>query len=148
MSADEIEALLGYEWRSRLTAAWMLGITRRAEWRGRLADLLLVSELTYAGRGYCFALARFGENEDAEILVSYLRHYLPRLQSRYDQGDALGALLRFDAQLGTDHAEQFVVPGGPWGRWVDALPHARGASSTWARRERKAIDSWCDHWDG
>lgn len=51
VSADEIEALLGYEWRSRLAAAWMLGITRRAEWRGRLADLLLASELTYAGRG-------------------------------------------------------------------------------------------------
>jgi hypothetical protein len=94
VSADEIEALLGYEWHSRLTAAWMLGITRRVEWR-----------------------------------------------------DHIAALLRLDSRLGTSHAEQFVVPDGPWERWVNALPHTRGTSSMWAARERKAIDSWCDHWE-
>jgi hypothetical protein len=35
------------------------------------------SELTYAGQGYCFALARFGQPEDVTILTAYLNQYLP-----------------------------------------------------------------------
>ncbi|MFJ4747963.1 DUF6000 family protein [Streptomyces albogriseolus] len=31
----ELEALLGYEWRSRLTAAWLIGVGRRA-WRAEV----------------------------------------------------------------------------------------------------------------
>lgn len=147
VSAEEIEALLGYEWRARLTAAWMIGITRRTEWRERLGDMLLASELTCAGEGYCYALARFGEHRDAEILVSYLQHYLPRLEDRYDQGPALDALLRLDSLLGASYAEQFTAPGGVWERWVDALPHTRGTSSTWAAASREAIDTWCGFWD-
>ncbi|MGW5215278.1 DUF6000 family protein [Streptomyces sp. NPDC004051] len=29
----ELEALLGYEWRSRLTAAWLIGVDRRERFR-------------------------------------------------------------------------------------------------------------------
>ncbi|WP_262706096.1 MULTISPECIES: DUF6000 family protein [Streptomyces] len=147
VSPDEIGALLGYEWRSRLTAAWLVGVARRVEWRERVGELLLASELTYAGQGYCFALARFGSQADAEILVSYLDRYLPRLECRYDQGTALGALLRLDSQLGTSHAERFVVRDGLWERWVDALPHTRGTADAWADVSRSAIDIWCDLWD-
>ncbi|MEU3466156.1 DUF6000 family protein [Streptomyces sp. NPDC006733] len=146
-SHEEIGALLGYEWRARLTAAWMVGVARRVEWRERIGGLLLASELTYAGQGYCCALARFGSKDDAEILVSYLDRYLPRLECRYDQGPALGALLRLDSQLGTSHAERFVAPDGPWERWVDALAHTRGTAGAWADASKEAIDAGCDYWD-
>ncbi|WP_395484935.1 DUF6000 family protein [Streptomyces sp. KHY 26] len=36
-----------------------------------------------------------------------------------------GALLRLDAQLGTDHASRFTTSDGPWERWVDALEQLR-----------------------
>ncbi|MET8824314.1 DUF6000 family protein [Streptomyces sp. NPDC004610] len=147
VSGQEIRALLGYEWRSRLTAAWLVGVARRVAWRERIGDLLLASELTYAGQGYCFALARFGSQDDADILVSYLDRYLPQLECRYDQGAALGALMRLDSQLGTSHAERFVSPDGPWERWVDALPHTRGTATAWADSSRAAIDAWCGPWD-
>ncbi|MER7768663.1 DUF6000 family protein [Kitasatospora sp. NPDC096140] len=146
-SDQEIGALLGYEWRARLTAAWLVGVARRVEWRERIGGLLLASELTYSGQGYCFALARFGSPEDAEILVAYLDRYLPQLECRYDQGSALGALMRLDSQLGTRHAERFVSPDGLWERWVDALPHTRGTAVAWAGSSREAIDAWCGPWD-
>ncbi|WP_329925572.1 DUF6000 family protein [Streptomyces sp. SP17BM10] len=107
----------------------------------------MASELTHAGQGYCFALARFGTQDDADILVSYLNRYLPQLECRYDQGPALGALMRLDSQLGTRHAEQFISPDGPWERWVDALPHTRGTAAAWAGSSREAIDAWCGPWD-
>lgn len=93
----ELEALLGYEWRSRLTAAWLIGVGRRTTFRERIGDLLLASEFCYSGHGYCFALARFGTHADAEILTAYLDHYLPRTDLRYDQPAALGALFHLDA---------------------------------------------------
>ncbi|WP_223281473.1 DUF6000 family protein [Streptomyces antnestii] len=68
----ELEALLGYEWRSRLTAAWLIGVGRRATFRDRIGDLLLASEFCFSGGGYCFALARFGTHADAEILTTVL----------------------------------------------------------------------------
>ncbi|MFE4634937.1 DUF6000 family protein [Streptomyces sp. NPDC056773] len=90
----ELQALLGYEWRARLTAAWLIGVGRRDRFRTRIADLLLASEVCYSGTAYCFALARFGTHADAEILTAYLDHYLPRTDLHYDQPAALGALLR------------------------------------------------------
>ncbi|MEE1789411.1 DUF6000 family protein [Streptomyces sp. BE308] len=147
VSDQEIRALLAYEWRSRLTAAWLVGVARRVEWRERIGGLLLASELTYAGQGYCFALARFGSQDDADTLVSYLDRYLPQLECRYDQGPALGALMRLDSQLGTSHSARFVAPDGLWERWVDALPHTRGTATAWADSSRAAIDAWCGPWD-
>ncbi|MFJ7497634.1 DUF6000 family protein [Streptomyces sp. NPDC097727] len=43
------ESLLDSEWRSRITAAWLIGLSRREPFRRRLGGLLLVGDLTYAG---------------------------------------------------------------------------------------------------
>ncbi|MFF4454675.1 DUF6000 family protein [Streptomyces goshikiensis] len=113
----ELEALLSYEWRSRLTAAWLIGVDRRESFRERIGDLLLASEVCYSGGAYCFALARFGTHADAEILTAYLDRYLPRTDLHYDQPEALGALLHLDARLGTHHADHFTEPDGLWDDW-------------------------------
>ncbi|GAA0307064.1 hypothetical protein GCM10010302_52240 [Streptomyces polychromogenes] len=113
----ELEALLAYEWRSRLTAAWLIGVDRRESFRKRIGNLLLASEVCYSGGAYCFALARFGTHADAEILTTYLDRYLPRTDLHYDQPDALGALLHLDARLGTNHANRFTEPDGLWDHW-------------------------------
>ncbi|MFI6297630.1 DUF6000 family protein [Nonomuraea sp. NPDC050790] len=113
-SDDDLRFLLGFEWRSRYTAAWLIGLDRRTQFREQLGRLLLESKAVYAGGAYCFALARFAEERDAEILVAYLDHYLPQLDCRYDQNDAIGALLHLDQRLGTEHASRFLQPGGLW----------------------------------
>ncbi len=73
----ELEALRGYEWRSRLTAGWLIGVDRRERFRARIGDLLLASEFCFSGGACCFALARFGTPADAEILTAYLDRYSP-----------------------------------------------------------------------
>ncbi len=140
----ELEALLGYEWRSRLTAAWLIGVGRRATFRERIGDLLLASEFCFSGRGYCFALARLGTHADAEILSSYLDRYLPRTDLRYDQPAALGALLRLDAHLGTHHADHFTEPDGLWDQWVQALAHLQDSPYFTPAGQRHWTDLHCE----
>jgi hypothetical protein len=113
----ELGVLLDSEWRSRITAAWLIGIGRRDAFRERLGAMLLASEVVYSGQGYCFALARFGAEQDAEILAAYLDHYLPRDDCAYDQPWALGALLHIDDLQGTNHASRFLQPQGLWQQW-------------------------------
>ncbi|MEV5162519.1 DUF6000 family protein [Streptomyces sp. NPDC053728] len=117
---EELEILLRGEWRSRLTAAWLIGVDRRTHFRDVLGDLLLESRLCFSGQGYCFALARFGTEEDALHLVAYLDRQLPWPDRQYDQRWAMSALLHIDGGAGTAHATRFLEPGGLWHRWNDA----------------------------
>jgi len=116
----ELGTLLDSEWRSRITAAWLIATSRRHSFRERLGGLLLASELTYSGQGHCIALARLGTTADAEILTAYLDHYLRRLDCRYDQPWALGALMHIDEHLGTGYATPFIQPNGLWHTWAGA----------------------------
>jgi hypothetical protein len=116
ISDAELARLLDFDWRARLTAAYLIGLDQRSQFRDRIGSALLESEFVYAGRGYCFALSRFGQPEDATILSAYLDRYLPRTDCYYDQGAAVGALLYLDQKLGTDHTQPFIAPGGLWHR--------------------------------
>ncbi|WP_405449327.1 DUF6000 family protein [Streptomyces erythrochromogenes] len=136
----ELEALLGYEWRSRLTAAWLIGVGRRATFRERIGDLLLASEFCFSGSAYCFALARFGTHADAEILTAYLDRYLPRTDLRYDQP----ALLRLDAH----HADRFTESDGLWDQWAQALAHLQDSPDYTPAEQRRWTDLHCDFASG
>lgn len=120
-SDDELTFLLQPgglpHWRSRLTAAWLIGLAQRTDFRGIIADQLLASQVCYSGQGYCFALASFGTQHDADLLLTYLDRYLPQLDCRYDQPWAIGALLHLDARLNTHHADRLVAHAGPWEQW-------------------------------
>ena len=110
----DLSTLLDSEWRSRLTAAWLIGLDRRTQFRDRLGKMLLDSEVVYSGQGYCLALARFETSADSDILCTYLDKYLPQLDCYYDQHWAIGALLHLDEHLGSKHADRFLAPGGLW----------------------------------
>lgn len=110
----ELSTLLDSEWRSRLTGSWLIGLDRRAQFRDRIGAMLLDSQLVYAGRGYCVALARFETAADADHLCAYLDRYLPRTDLHYDQHWAIGALLHLDERLGSNRADRFLTPGGLW----------------------------------
>jgi hypothetical protein len=100
-----------------MTASRLIGLDRRAQFRDRIGELLPASKDTYAGQGYCVALARFATAADAELLAAYLDAYLPQIDKRYDQHWALGALQHIDGQLKTSHAARFLAADGPWQRW-------------------------------
>ncbi|OLT31882.1 hypothetical protein BJF79_08800 [Actinomadura sp. CNU-125] len=132
-------------WRERLTAAWLIGIDRRVQFRESFGQLLLDSELVYAGQGYCFAFARFGESEDAHVLATYLDRYLPRSDCFYDQLWAIGALLHIDDRSGTDYAGRFVGDGGLWqcSAFAESDPYEsqRAMAGLWTFADRLEDDS-------
>ncbi|WP_372348270.1 DUF6000 family protein [Streptomyces sp. KL116D] len=119
----ELGLLLDCGWRERRTAAWLIAITGRDNFRARLGELLLASEVCCAGNSYCMALAAFGTTDDADLLTAYLDRYLARPDLDYDQAAALAALLHIDEAHGTDRAARFLVPGGPWQGWIEGQSH-------------------------
>ncbi|MFK4150244.1 DUF6000 family protein [Streptomyces sp. NPDC004065] len=125
ITADEISTLLEGGWRERRTAAWLVAVSRRTEFRERLGELLLASEVCCAGLAYCVALAGFGTPRDADLLAAYLDRYLRRPDLAYDQPVALGALLYTAAHPGGDQAARFLVPGGLWHQWLEDASHMR-----------------------
>ncbi|MET8574677.1 DUF6000 family protein [Streptomyces sp. NPDC005012] len=118
----ELGILLDGGWRECKTAAWLIAVAGRTEFRQRLGELLLASGGPYAGQAYCVALATFGTQADADLLVAYLDRYLRRPDLHHDQAPAIGALLLLDARLGAGRAAQFLTPEGLWQRWIDGPP--------------------------
>ncbi|MFJ4863587.1 DUF6000 family protein [Streptomyces sp. NPDC088748] len=116
----ELGILFEGGWRERKTAAWLVAVAHRTEFRDLIGRLLLASGGPYAGAAYCVALARFGTAADAELLAAYLDHYLSRPDLDYDQPIVLGTLLYLDGVLGSESASRFLAPGGPWDRWLEA----------------------------
>ncbi|ROQ67272.1 hypothetical protein EDD93_1693 [Streptomyces sp. 840.1] len=128
VTPHEIDRLLEGGWRERRTAAWLIAVSDRTEFRERLGELLLASAVCCAGLAYCVSLARFGTPRDAELLAAYLDRYLRRPDLGYDQPVVMGALVFTGLNLGADHAAPFLAPGGLWHEWLDAAPHARPAT--------------------
>jgi hypothetical protein len=118
VSDHKISVLLSGEWRGRLTASWLIAASRRTQFTDRLGDLLVASQLVYAGQGFCVALAGDGGETAAARLTEYLDVWLPRTSCRYDQAWAMAALACLDARAGTSHSARFLVPGGAWERWT------------------------------
>ena len=95
--ADAIDLLLRQpNWRPRLCAAWFIGLRRLDGFDDRLADLLIRSDVCYAGQGYCVARARRATPVARAALQAYLRIYLPVGDRVFDQPWALGALAHID----------------------------------------------------
>ncbi|MER5735095.1 DUF6000 family protein [Streptomyces sp. NPDC002262] len=122
IAPGELAILLEGGWRERRTAAWLIAVARRTEFRERLGELLLASEVGFAGSAYCVTLASFGTPADADLLVAYLDRYLRRPDLYYDQPAAMGALLHLDAKLRADQAARFLSPDGLWRQWIDGPP--------------------------
>lgn len=128
ITTQEIATLLEGGWRERRTAAWLVGVSGRTEFRERLGELLLASEVCCAGPAYCVALAGFGTPRDADLLTAYLDRYLRRPDLAYDQTVAMGALVFTDLNLGDDRAARFLGPDGLWHQWLQDAPHMQSAT--------------------
>lgn len=105
--------LSNFNWRPRITGAFLVALCRIGEFEDLIGRLLLRSDVCFAGRGYCLALARLNTPRAVDFLREYLRYYLTRKDLWFDQADAMSALQYLDTTNGTDHASAFEVP------WVD-----------------------------
>jgi hypothetical protein len=112
----------GGSWRERLVGAWLAGLRDWQRFTDEIGGLLLASEYVYAGSGYCFALARFSSDDAATHLERYLDRYLERPDLWYDQNSAMAALRYLDDVRGEARAARFMIPGGPWDRFVANKP--------------------------
>lgn len=114
-----VERLLAtHNWRERIVGGWFAGLKGWSQFEGVIGQLLMASELCYAGQGYCFALACFADEPSRGYLTEYLDHYLARPELYYDQAEALCALMWIDACRSTQFTAPYVAPGGPWERFT------------------------------
>ncbi|MFF9364040.1 DUF6000 family protein [Streptomyces griseoluteus] len=123
-----IAKLLEGSWRERRTAAWLVAVSRRTEFREDLGRLLLAGEVCCVGVAYSVALASFGTARDADLLAAYLDRYLRRPDLGYDQTVVMGALQFIGLSLGGGQADRFREPGGLWQQWLQNAPPVRDAS--------------------
>lgn len=122
ITPSELGVLLEGGWRERLTAAWLIAVSRRTALREELGRLLLANEAALATQGYCVALVAFGTPADADLLCSYLDRHLRQPRLWHGQAPVIGALLHLDTAHRTDRAERFLAPGGLWDQWVLGPP--------------------------
>ncbi|MGW1712702.1 DUF6000 family protein [Streptomyces sp. NPDC002156] len=141
ITPSELGILLEGTWRERKTAAWLIAVARRTEFRARLGEMLLASEVCFAGSAYCVTFATFATPADADLLAAYLDRYLRRPDLYYDQPAAMGALLHLDARLRTDRAARFLTADGLWHQWIDGPPHKKHHSTPDDYRE--SISRFC-----
>ncbi|WP_459181733.1 DUF6000 family protein [Streptomyces sp.] len=118
VSDEEIAVLMAEGWRGRLTAAWLVGFSRRFQFAQDIRGLLQSAREPYAGKGYCFALVRFGGEEDARTLEAYLDVYLRQPDMSSDCGWAMGALSVIYANRGSAPLCSLLEMGGPWEQWL------------------------------
>jgi hypothetical protein len=107
--------LVNYNWRSRIVGAWLAALREQRSLTELIGRLLLRSDVCYAGRGYCLALARFNTAESTRFLLEYLGYYLTRIDLSYDQSWAMGAIAYLDRHNGTHNLGSMT---GAWDRFV------------------------------
>ncbi len=91
-----------FNWRDRITAACYSAALGLNEFEAVIGNLLLKSEVCFAGRGYCVALASFNSKDSIAYLEKYLEYYLTQKDKCFEQGVAMGALAYLDRVNGTD----------------------------------------------
>ncbi|MCF2530903.1 DUF6000 family protein [Yinghuangia soli] len=107
----ELGVLFEGGWRERRTAAWLVAVSGRTDFRGRIGELMLGAGNPQIG-AYCITLATFRTSADADLVCAYLDRHSSQPELIYDRTFALGTLLHLDAVLGADRASSYGSPDG------------------------------------
>lgn len=103
-----VRMLLGdFNWRTRIVGAYFAAINAYFEFEDIIGKHLLKSEVCYAGKGYCIALATFKNQDAKEYLSTYLNYYLDRKELWYDQAEAFCALEYLDKEYAISFLEKW-----------------------------------------
>lgn len=105
--------LIEYNWSPRLTGAFFATLKRFNSFEDHIGRLLVRSDLCFAGKLYCTALAEFNSPAGLGYLKRYLEYYLTRPDLDYNQAEAMGAIAYLDVKNGTKIFNE-ILP-----RWED-----------------------------
>ena len=110
LASDELvcQLLTHFDWRSRVTGAYLAALGERASFSEHIGRLLLRSDVCYAGAAYCSALAAFDQPQGISFLEQYLSYYLGRPELWFDQHHAIGALAYLDKKNNTNKLSQYL----------------------------------------
>lgn len=93
--------LADVNWRPRVVGALFVAL-KALPLVDVIGRLLLRSDVCYAGRAYCHALAAANDEAARGYLGQYLDYYLRQPRLHFDQGEAMGAIAVLDRANGTD----------------------------------------------
>ena len=106
LTIDIAKLLLGqFNWRSKIAGAYFAAIEDYSALEEIIGIHLLKSQVCYAGKGYCLALATFNSARSIEYLNKYLTYYLQKTDLVFEQIEAMAALNWLDQLNGTKLAE-------------------------------------------
>ncbi len=107
LNTEHISIMFGdFNWRTRSTGAFFSALKDFKEFQDIIGNLLLKSEVCYAGEIYCLALAEFNTSKSVDYLNKYLDYYLTRSDLWFDQNNAIGALAYLDKVNNTNELEK------------------------------------------
>ena len=131
VTPELVETLLSvFNWRPRVVGSHLAAVLEFRSLERHIGNLLLRSDVCFAGGAYSLCLARFNSDESRGFLIEYLEYYLRKPDLWFDQGDAMAALLVLDERNGTSLGEPlrplwdaFVRNKPQWklGSYVDGL---------------------------
>lgn len=127
INVELVSTLLGdFNWRPRSVGAYFAAIGTINELEENIGNLLLRSDVCYAGHDYCIALASFSSPEAINYLNRYLEYYLDQHALWFDQSSAMAAL----SFIGTNSGKDLVEPHmAAWKSFVTNKPNWDLASS-------------------
>jgi hypothetical protein len=120
MNHDIAYELLSYfNWRPRVVGGYIVALKQLHELTDLVGKLLLRSDVSFAGRSYCVALAQLNTPESRQFLHAYLEYYLTRNDLWFDQSHAMGAVAYLDRINGTNDIVHFTAA---WDSFVQDKP--------------------------
>ena len=122
-----VSKLLGdFNWRPRSVGAYFAALSNMNSLEENIGNLLLRSDVCYAGHDYCIALASFSSPEAINYLNEYLEYYLEQPDLWFDQSSAMAAL----SFIGANNETDLVTPHtAAWESFVANKPNWELASS-------------------
>ena len=133
INSSVVTSLLSYfDWRPRLVGAWLAALCDMTEFDDHIGRLLVRSDVCYAGKVYCLALARFNNDRARDYLVSYLDYYLSRPDLWFEQYEAMAALMYLDQANGRQDVARI------WDAW-QRFRHDRLVDPTDPRADLEAM---------
>ena len=113
------ELLSYFNWRPRVVGGYVVALKQLHELTDLVGDLLLRSDVSFAGQSYCLALAQLNTPKSRQFLHEYLEYYLTRSDLWFDQGHAMGAVAYLDRVNGTNEIICFTAA---WNSFVQDKP--------------------------
>jgi Family of unknown function (DUF6000) len=115
-----LDLLSQFDWRPRLVGAYLVALRRLSGLETVIGQLLLRSDVCYAGQGYCVAIAELNSSAGVEFLSKYLDYYLGQVNLWFDQGEAMAAIHYLDTVNQTNLLARYREP---WDRYVANKPN-------------------------